>query len=114
MTVDVAAAGAGVAGTRVLDAVIEPEADGLGAWLMRLGPGEGMDGPDPDTGGGQYYVVLDGTMREREAALEKWSCVFVCPPERALSVNAGDDGLEVLVLQFPYWEKGTKQNVPAF
>jgi hypothetical protein len=58
-------------------------------------------------GGGQYYVVMDGDLNHDGIEYEKWSCVFVEPPESAIQVTAGAAGLEALVLQYPFWEKGT-------
>jgi hypothetical protein len=29
------------------------------------------------------------------------------PPEAGLEIQAGPAGLEVLILQYPFWEKGT-------
>ena len=83
------------------------EDQGLAAWVLRLGPGETFTGPDPMRGGGQYYVVMDGDLSHGGTDFEKWSCVFVEPPESALEMTAGAAGLEALVLQYPFWEKGT-------
>ena len=114
LTVDVSVRGAPTDAGVALDAVIEPEDGGLGAWHLRLGGGDPFEGPDPMTGGGQYYIVLDGELCYGGSRLEKWSCLFVTPPESAPSVTAGGRGAEVLILQFPFWEGGTAQNVPAF
>jgi len=83
------------------------EDQGLAAWVLRLGPGETFTGPDPALGGGQYYVVMDGDLKYDDQNYEKWSCVFVESPEAALLLTAGEQGLEALVLQYPFWEKGT-------
>lgn len=99
-----------------LTEIIPAEAEGLAAWVLRLGAGASFSGPDPKSGGGQYYVVMDGTLEHDGARYEKWSCVFVEPPEDPLSLSAGPDGLEALVLQFPFWEKGTTlaQDAPLY
>jgi hypothetical protein len=107
--VDLASAGQPMAtfdGAALTD--IHPlEEQGLAAWALRLRPGETFTGPDPALGGGQYYVVMDGDLIHAGNSYEKWSCVFVEPPETALEVTAGPEGLEALVLQYPFWEKGT-------
>lgn len=90
------------------DAVIPLEAEGLGAWRLRMGPGAAYTGPDPMSGGGQYYVVLDGSLAHGGQDYERWSCIFVEPPEAALQISAGPFGLEALVLQYPFWETGTQ------
>lgn len=90
-----------------LTPIIPQEAGALAAWVLRLGPGAAFKGPDPASGGGQYYVVMTGALERAGATYDKWSCLFVEPPEPPLTLAAGADGLEALVLQFPYWEKGT-------
>ena len=114
LTVDVATEGASSSAASKLEAVIELESEGLAAWRLRLGAGETFEGPDPMSGGGQYYIVLDGELCYAQSALEKWSCMFVTPPESSPKVTAGSEGGEALILQFPFWEKGTAQNVPEF
>ena len=49
------------------------------------------------TGGGQYYIVLDGELCYAQSALEKWSCMFVTPPESSPKVTAGSEGAEALM-----------------
>ena len=61
-----------------------------------------MTGPDPGTGGGQFWIVLSGSASARGAALlPPNSCVFVGPDDGALTVTAGNGGAETLCLQFP-------------
>lgn len=80
--------------------VLGPEADGLGAWRWCLEEGDAFEGPDPASGWGQFWLVLDGTLR-REAALRRKSCLFVRPEEPAFRGRAGAGGLDLLALQFP-------------
>jgi hypothetical protein len=77
------------------------EADGLGAWHHRLTAGEAITGPAPDTGRGQYWVVIGGTLEADGTALPRLSCVFVRPDEPAFTAKAGPDGLDVIAMQFP-------------
>jgi len=99
-----------------LEIAMEPEDEGLAAWALRLGSGQSFVGPDPMLGGGQYYVIMDGDFDYAGESYERWSCIFVEPPETALEVTAGPGGVEALVLQFPFWEKGTKLagNAPLY
>lgn len=96
-----------------LEVVFPQEEQGLASWVLRLGPGETFIGPNPARGGGQYYVVMDGSMVHAGEDFRKWSCVFVEPPEAGLELSAGPSGLEALVLQFPFWEKGTELSKDA-
>jgi hypothetical protein len=82
--------------------VIEPTPDGMATWRYRLPPGAQTSGPNPETGGGQFWIVLSGSASAGGAALlPPNSCIFVAPDEGALTVMAGDGGAEALCLQFP-------------
>jgi hypothetical protein len=89
------------------EAVFPAEDEGLAAWSLRMGPNMAFTGPDPMSGGGQYYVVMNGSLNHGGKTYEKWSCLFVEPPEDGLDIQSGSRGLEVLILQYPFWEKGT-------
>ena len=89
-------------GTSVALRTIMPlEEDGLAAYLLRLGANEAADAPDPAGGGGQYHVVVGGSMVDGDQTLPRLSCHFVTADEAAARVTAGPDGLDLLVLQFP-------------
>jgi hypothetical protein len=78
------------------------EADGMAAWHYRLPPRQSVPGPDPRSGGGQFWVVMTGGMAQPgEADLGVHSCVFVSDEEATFTATAGVEGLEVLALQFP-------------
>ena len=79
----------------------EQHADGLGAYMLRIGAQASMQGPDPAGSGGQFYLVASGSLRQCDETLPAWSLLFAAPDESAPTLNAGTDGAEVLVLQFP-------------
>lgn len=83
----------------------EPEialqADGLGAWHLKLAPGEHRIGQAPSSGRGQFWLALDGTGGVGGNDFRQDSLLFVGPDEPAVTVEAGPDGFEVLALQFP-------------
>lgn len=81
-------------------AVLGPEADGLGAWRWHLTEGDAFEGPEPASGRGQFWLVLDGNL-ECEATLGRRSCLFVRPEEQAFQGRAGAGGVDLLALQFP-------------
>lgn len=91
------------AGAPECSPVFAPEPDGLSASLYRLPPNAGVTGPDPASGGGQFWIVLDGAMRSTDGAtLPPRSCVFVSADERAQRIEAAPTApLAVLVVQFP-------------
>ena len=58
-------------------------------------------GPDPRVTGGQYYLVLNGSLILDNADYALWSLIYVARTDAPLSVNAGPNGLEALVLNLP-------------
>lgn len=82
--------------------VLEPEADGLAGWRYQLPSGAALRGPDPSSGGGQFWLVLAGDLQAAEPeVLPPRSCLFVAPDADALSATAGAGGVEMLCVQFP-------------
>jgi len=78
---------------------------GLASWRYRIPAGAALTGPDPSAGGGQFWVVLAGSLSAATAArLGVNSCIFVAPDDGALDAVAGTGGAEALCLQFrvPY------------
>lgn len=89
------------------ETLIAQEPDGVGAWRFRLPPGAAITGPAPATGGGQYWLVLSGSLTVTDPTpLSPKSCVFVGPDEAAAQPAAGPQGAEVLCLQFPVRPNG--------
>jgi hypothetical protein len=80
---------------------LDPEADGLAAWLYRCAPGAQISGPDPRIGGGQFWLVLAGELDDGAGTLPRMSCVFVSPDEAPFTPTAGTFGCDVLALRFP-------------
>jgi len=83
------------------DVLIAPHDDGLGAWCRRLAPNASFTGPEPSTGGGQYWVCITGEDVNAATPLQPQSCAFLTPDEPARTATAGPPGLELLILQFP-------------
>lgn len=80
-----------------VEALLDPRADGLGAWRHLLPAGAALAGPDPAQGMGQFWVVIAGEV----ADMPPLSLIFVNPEDEALSVTAGPAGAELLILQYP-------------
>lgn len=74
--------------------------DGLGAWLHRLGAGQHLPVNDPAGTGGQYWLVMNGSLVWNGAEYGPWSLLFVERDGPALAATAGERGLEVLHLQY--------------
>lgn len=88
----------------VFESVLPADADtrdGLGADMLRLGAGQRWCAPDPAAGGGQYFLVLQGSLSHEGTDWPLHSLTFVARNEPALEVQAGPASLEALVLRFP-------------
>jgi len=57
-------------------------------------------GPDPRATGGQYCLVLNGSLELAAGSYGRWSTVFVPPTDAPLGLTAGPNGMEALLLQF--------------
>lgn len=77
--------------------MLEPRADGLGAWRHILPPGAALEGPDPAQGMGQFWVVTAGALD----GMPPLSLVFVNPEDAPRHAVAGPEGAELLILQYP-------------
>lgn len=83
-------------------AVIEETKDGLGTWRYAVPAGGVARGPDPASGGGQFWLVSAGTAHVPDGALLPVnSCVFVAPDDAAMQMFAGPAGADLLCMQFP-------------
>ena len=84
------------------EAVIEETADGLGTWRYTVPAGGSVTGPEPATGGGQYWLVSAGSASVPGGELlPPQSLVFVGPDETASVLTAGPGGADLICMQFP-------------
>jgi hypothetical protein len=77
------------------------EDDGVAAWSVRLAPGAAATAPSPADGGGQYHIVVNGTWAREGEELPPKSLAFVERGDSPAEYEAGPDGLELVVTQFP-------------
>ncbi len=75
--------------------------DGMHAQVVRLGANMSVQAPDPRIAGGYYIFVANGNLVHDKAVLPLWSMVVVENNESEYTIQAGDKGLEALVLQYP-------------
>ncbi|HEY1795090.1 MAG TPA: hypothetical protein VGG57_03115 [Stellaceae bacterium] len=90
------------------ETVLEGE-HGLATWRYRLPPDARLTGPDPSGGGGQFWLVVAGTLAAGESGfLPINSCLFIGPDDGGLAATAGPGGAEALCLQFrvPFARRG--------
>jgi hypothetical protein len=84
-----------------LVALLELDEDGLAGYSMRLTPGETLRAPTPAGSGGQFHLVLEGSVIQDGGELPPDSVVWVAPNEDAVSITAGTSGAVVMTMQFP-------------
>jgi hypothetical protein len=61
-----------------------------------------VTGPDPSTGGGQFWLVSAGSAAvDGGALLPVQSCIFVAPEDSAACLCAGPTGADMVCMQFP-------------
>ena len=86
----------GGAGTRT---VIEPQPDGIAAWMIYAPPGARIEPPLPAPGAARYYLVVDGGVQWQGASLPALSTAFAAG--ESFQPLAGAEGASLLALQFP-------------
>lgn len=77
------------------------EADGLGVWLLRVAPGQGLRTPDAAQGQGASLLVANGELVRGGRRYAAWSCLYASPGDGVLELQAGAAGAEVLYLRYP-------------
>ncbi len=80
--------------------LMELEADGVYAEGLRLGAHANTTGVTPDAGC-QYYLVCTGSLIQDGKALPTKSLIHVAPGEDTPQLQAGPEGADVLMMQFP-------------
>ena len=84
------------------EAVIAETEDGLCTWRYTVPAGGSVTGPDPVSGGGQYWLVSGGSASVPGGELlSAQSLVFVGPDEAASVLTAGPGGADLICMQFP-------------
>jgi len=81
--------------------VIDPQLDGLSAWVARVPPGKTLRIPTPDGGADRFYMVSSGSMVLDGAELPVLAMTFASAVEPDFSIVASAIGVEVLVMQYP-------------
>ena len=77
------------------------EDDGVHAQVVRLGANMSAMAPNPKIAGGYYIFVGNGSMIKDGEDLPLWSMAVVENTEESYEIQAGKNGLEALVLQYP-------------
>ena len=85
----------------VVETIFTPDDDAMAAWIYRFGSEQRRDLPSARGTGGQYLLVADGALDLDGKLYEQWSALFVTADEPPPTIQAGSNGLDLLVLQFP-------------
>ncbi len=88
-------------GDATINTLIEATEDGLFAQSVTLSAGATYLLPDSAEGGGQYHVVVSGSLARDGAILPTLSVEFASPDEGPVKIEAGPNGLELLLARFP-------------
>ena len=81
--------------------IVPEEADGLVSTLFQTTTRVSISGPAPSTGRGQYWLVMGGTCAINGQPAAGRSLIFVAPNDPAPHIMAGQDGVAILLMQFP-------------
>jgi hypothetical protein len=74
--------------------------DAVWARRWRLPVGATLETPDPAQGGGQFFIPLQGSVNYEGQEYPRWSTIYVGPQDHAISLRAGDQGVDLLGVQF--------------
>lgn len=84
-----------------VETLIGPQANGPGAWVVRVPPNaDGLVPPPMHGCAGRFHVITQGSILNGTSALEALSVMWSDPAQMA-SLRAGADGAEVVILEFP-------------
>lgn len=75
--------------------------DGVLVLGLQCAPGASLDNlPEPSSGGGQYIVVVNGSLIMEDRALPPFAVMFVSAGEDMPTFHAGPDGANIALFQF--------------
>jgi hypothetical protein len=92
--------GSGPSGTEWTN-LLEGEPDGLAAYHVKLAGGQAQSIGEDRPAGGQFWVVLRGSLELGAKTLPAYSCLHRSADEKRPLAFAGSEGAELVVLQFP-------------
>ncbi|HYH43465.1 MAG TPA: rubredoxin, partial [Burkholderiales bacterium] len=75
--------------------------DGLAGFSVKMKPGAKAYAPDPSKGDGQYILVMKGGIHHEDKLKKDLTIIWVGKNEGPFELNAGPEGLEAIILNFP-------------
>ena len=88
-------------GEPVVEVVIAPRQSGLGAWRVQVPAGRSLAPPAHPRGAGRFYVVIGGALKLGSMRFSYLGTVWVSNDEPGVELAAGEQGLDLLAMQFP-------------
>jgi len=88
-------------GIAVQDVAEVSDDQGLFVKTLTMAPGASMTAPAAAGGSGQYVIAVGGSLVHEGKERKAITVVFVKPDEPAFRIQAGPQGLEALILNFP-------------
>jgi len=85
----------------VVTEVIPSQPNGLGAWVVRAGPGAALHG-NPALSNGLFWYVLTGGLQSEDSSLGEGACFFFSHEEPSFEFHAGAQGVELVRVQLPW------------
>ena len=92
--------GPGPSGTEWTN-LLEDEPNGLAAYHVKLAGGHSQPVGGDSAAGGEFWVVLRGSLELGTKTLPAFSCLYRSADEQCPVAHAGREGAELVVLQFP-------------
>ena len=80
---------------------IEVGEDGVAAWQLRIPSDQIFDTKNLQGEFDRFVMVLSGAMNCATELLTPWSITYISAQEKCFPIQAGSQGLEVLIVQFP-------------
>lgn len=81
--------------------MITPQADGLAAWMIHIPATKSVAPPAHPGGLARYYLVVSGSMIASDQTLGPLSLAWVSDSDMTMPLEAGENGLDVIAMQFP-------------
>lgn len=89
------------------------DGSGLFVFGVRIAPGASATAPSPDSGSGQFVVVTAGGLVCEGVLKPAMTVVFVKSEEPALQMQAGPEGLEGMIINFPRRKEAVRHSAPV-
>jgi hypothetical protein len=85
-----------------LHTIINPESDGLAAYLVRIGARTDFTSPSVANSSGRYTCIIEGTLRHKDREFGPRSLGWSARGLPDLAASSGEDGCSFLSLHLPF------------